>query len=151
MRSGQSRKIKKRERRFRKNIKLNGGDIFVTLPDEVHSSNMMPVLRSEIIWFQLDISMPERFLFPEPAAASALLLRMRRLKNHVYSMKTSMPMLIKEAFQCVLSGRSPWLGASYLSLILNLLTEEFHQERNTLSENFSFSRTIQNLAADKNE
>ncbi len=131
---GAEQEDKETGEKIQKEYQLNGGDIFVTLPDEVHSSNMMPVLRSEIIWFQLDISMPERFLFLEPAAASALLVRMRKLKNHVYSMKTSMPMLIKEAFQCVLSGRSPQLGASYLSLILNLLTEEFHQERNTLSE-----------------
>lgn len=98
---GAEQEDKETGEKIQKEYQLNGGDIFVTLPDEVHSSNMMPVLRSEIIWFQLDISMP---------------------------------MLIKEAFQCVLSGRSPWLGASYLSLILNLLTEEFHQERNTLSE-----------------
>ena len=94
--------------KIQKEYHLNGGDIFVTFPDEVHSSNMMPVLRSEIIWFQLDVSRPEEMLFLEPQASSDLLKRM--------------------------CGRSPQLSASYLALILNLMTEEIHPQENALSE-----------------
>ena len=120
--------------KIQKEYHLNGGDIFVTFPDEVHSSNMMPVLRSEIIWFQFDVSRPEELLFLDPQASSDLLKRMRELKGHVFRMKTFMPSLIKDAFQSVIRGQSPQLSASYLALILNLMTEEIHPEENALSE-----------------
>ncbi|OUP81275.1 hypothetical protein B5F07_18130 [Lachnoclostridium sp. An169] len=120
--------------KIQKEYHLNGGDIFVTFPDEVHSSNMMPVLRSEIIWFQLDVSRPEEMLFLEPQASSDLLKRMCGLKGHVFRMKTCMYSLIKDAFQSVIRGQSPQLSASYLALILNLMTEEIHPQENALSE-----------------
>lgn len=142
-------------KKIQREYHLNGGDIFVTFPDEVHSSNMMPVLRSEIIWFQLDVSRPEELLFLEHGAALSLLARMRGLKGHVFRMKSFMPSLIKDAFESVVRGKSPQLSASYLALILNLMTEEIHLEENALSEDirqsaeYILSNLTQQLSLDE--
>lgn len=41
---------------------LQGGDIFMTVPEELHSNGNMPQEVAEIVWFQLDSSKAEHFL-----------------------------------------------------------------------------------------
>ena len=41
-----------------KDYELSGSDVFMTCPDEVHSTNFRPLSAGEIIWFQLDVSDP---------------------------------------------------------------------------------------------
>ena len=55
-----------------KDYELSGSDVFMTRPNEVHSTNFRPLSAGEIIWFQLDISNPEQFLFLSRDAAEEL-------------------------------------------------------------------------------
>lgn len=110
--------------RKQKEYHLNGGDVFVTFPNEVHGSNMMPVQRSELIWFQIDILKSKDFLFLESDVALKLILRMKNLKGHIYRMNSLMSVLIQNAFQSILLCRAQNLSAAYFVLILNLIVEE---------------------------
>jgi len=41
---------------------LSGGDVYISFPDEAHSTGAVPISLNEMYWFQLDIN-AENFLF----------------------------------------------------------------------------------------
>lgn len=53
--------------------RLSGGDLFFTLPDEVHDTASAPMSLHQMYWFQLDVSDPAQFLYMAPDAAGALI------------------------------------------------------------------------------
>lgn len=61
---------------------LSGYDIFMTKPNEVHSTNLLPLSAGEIIWFQLDVSDPGHFLFLNRQAAKDCIQRLSLLARH---------------------------------------------------------------------
>lgn len=61
---------------------INGGDAFVTFPNEIHSTNSVPMTIGEICWIQLDVSSPKEFLFLTETAAKELIEKMNRIEHH---------------------------------------------------------------------
>ena len=61
---------------------IHGSEAFVTFPNEVHSTNDVPMPVGEILWFQLDVSRPEAFLFLQPHAAESLITSLQQLSQH---------------------------------------------------------------------
>lgn len=101
---------------------LKGGDIFLTFPDEVHSTNLNPVSISKLIWFQIDSCVTDHLLFLDKATGTLLQKQLYSLPSRILSMSSAMPQLAEEAFEHALHQTSPRLTASYLALILQLLT-----------------------------
>lgn len=65
---------------------LSGGDLFLTLPDEVHDTASTPMSLHQMYWFQLDASDPAQFLYMAPSAAQELIRRLRTLPARVVQM-----------------------------------------------------------------
>ncbi|NLL78302.1 MAG: AraC family transcriptional regulator [Clostridiales bacterium] len=98
---------------------LSGYDVFLTRPDEIHSTNLLPLSAGEIIWFQLDMEDTEQFLFLAPEARTHLLSALEHLNgplisgcgNRAYS-------LLKRAYELSSDPSTRYQCASYLVLTL---------------------------------
>lgn len=101
---------------------LKGGDIFLTFPNEIHSTNLNPISICQLIWFQIDVSILDHFLFLDQDTATLLVSRLYALPSRILSMTPAMVQLTEDAFQNAHLKSSPQLTAAYLALILQLLT-----------------------------
>lgn len=112
-----------------KNYKLSGGDIFITMPNQIHSTNSLPISVCEMYWFQLEAS-PEQLLFLNQAAGHDLLTKLNLFNQPQFhtNSKEIYP-LIKSAFDICVKGGNPYLAGQYLTLLLYKLVE--YQEKTT--------------------
>lgn len=104
--------------------RLNGGELFIAYPDEVHSTNQLPMSVGELYWLQLDITALTGFLYLSETASVSLLERFSRSGQHVMPFgKRDVRRLLARAFSAALeqSEDSRYLCASCLVTILNLL------------------------------
>lgn len=84
---------------------LSGGDLFVTLPDEVHDTGAIPMSLHQMYWFQLEDSDPDNFLFMAPDVARELLRLLRRLPTRVIKLDAEETTeLLTRVFQLFQSG-----------------------------------------------
>lgn len=97
---------------------LSGNDVFMTRPDEVHSTNLLPLSAGEIIWFQLDISDPSRFLFLSPQAAEELITELAGMNRHISRPGSRVFGDIRRAFEYAGAYCSRYLTCSCLTLAL---------------------------------
>ena len=105
-----------------KDYELSGSDVFMTRPDEVHSTNFRPLSAGEIIWFQLDISDPDRFLFLSRDAAEALIRDLAAMDSHVLRPGSRVFGYIRRAFDLAGSYSRRHLVCAHLTLALYELT-----------------------------
>ena len=78
---------------------LSGGDLFVTFPDEPHSTGNAPLSLHQMYWFQLEADDPGRFLFMERSRAEWMLQQLRSLPGRVIRLNPGAEMLFKDIFQ----------------------------------------------------
>ena len=105
-----------------KDYELSGSDVFMTRPDEIHSTNFRPLSAGEIIWFQLDISDPDRFLFLSRDAAEALIRDLAAMDSHVLRPGSRVFGYIRRAFDLAGSYSRRHLVCAHLTLALYELT-----------------------------
>ena len=65
---------------------LSGGDLFITLPDEVHDTGSAPMSLHQMYWFQINLNHPDGFLFMSEPAIELLRERLSHLPNRVVKM-----------------------------------------------------------------
>lgn len=97
---------------------LSGYDIFMTRPNEVHSTNLLPLSAGEIYWFQLEDTGAERLLFLDREAKEDLLSGLSRLREHAF--RPGGPRLLQQvrrAFELA-EGRQHYRAAASLLLVL---------------------------------
>ena len=70
---------------------LSGGDLFVTMPNEVHDTAGIPMSVHQLYWFQLEARDPDNFLFMAPDAARELLDQLSRLPARVIKLEAGRP------------------------------------------------------------
>ena len=103
--------------------KLSGGDIFLTVPDQIHSTNFLPISVCKMYWFQLEDT-PEHLLYLNPVAAADLLSSLKRFDTPLFHTDSKdMSPLIRSAFDCCARGENPQLAGQYLTLLLYKLIE----------------------------
>ena len=120
----------------KKQYSFSRGDVFISFPNEVHSTDQTPVSTGELYWFQLDISQQDQFLFLEPAAAQELIRQLTLIPHHVVHSEISVLLpLLKNAFDAALAGKDPHLVASYIVLFLHLLLSYVERESLCVSIN----------------
>lgn len=101
-----------------KNYSLSGGDVFVSIPNQVHSTDSMPISVCEMYWFQLAAE-PEQLLFLNPSAAKHLLKELFSFKQpQLHTDSREIYPLIKSAFDQCVRGDNPYLAGQYLALLL---------------------------------
>jgi AraC-like DNA-binding protein len=109
---------------------VSGGNIFVSFPDEVHSTNKAPITLNEQYWFQVDISDPKNLLFLNEETAKQLIEDLKSIKRHIVStdIKETRP-LIEKAFELALSNGNRLLIAGYLIIFFQLMIAAAKEER----------------------
>lgn len=96
---------------------LYGGDVFLTGPGEIHSTNGVPMSVGEICWMQLDVSSLDDFLFLNRGAAAHLVAMISRTPHHCIRTDTNKAKhTLKELNGILLhtSQRDPFLTAGYI-------------------------------------
>ena len=103
-------------------FELSGYDIFMTYPNEVHSTNFIPLSAGEILWFQIDISDSNHLLFLDSEASNILYQRLLELKDrnlHLFhTNNTKIVNLAKKAFEVLTETSNAYRCANYISFIL---------------------------------
>ena len=110
---------------------VTGGDMFVTMPDEVHSSGNTPMSLHQMYWFQLEADHPEELLFLEESRARWLLQQLSSLPERRIKMKSSTGPLLSRVFACLEAGTpgSRLQAAGLLSVLLcQILTDAAAQD-----------------------
>ncbi|MBO5293445.1 MAG: AraC family transcriptional regulator [Lachnospiraceae bacterium] len=98
---------------------LNGYDVFMTRPNEIHSTNLLPLSAGEIIWFQLDITETDEFLFLSPRAREHLLSMLSALKGPLFSSSGNRSLsMLRRAYELSASVSDRFQCAACLVLAL---------------------------------
>lgn len=107
-----------------KNYYLSGGDVFITKPDQIHSTNSVPVTLSEMYWIQIEINPDSSFLF---LSQDAIITLQNKLSSLTCPKITTdgdwVKMLFSKSFQAASSGENPQLISQYLSLLLYMILD----------------------------
>lgn len=107
-----------------KTYNLSGGDVFLTQPDQVHSTGMIPVTISEMYWMQFSFSDCGHTFHLDDVAAALLQEQLQHLPSPKISTSgSSIEHLFHAAFELLLSGGNAFLASQYLSLALSLILD----------------------------
>lgn len=113
-----------------KSYQLSGGDIFISMPDEVHSTNLAPLSVGEIYWMQLDLITREEILFLNKEASRELISRLLKIDRHVVNMANKeMAVILKQAFDACQNVEMRYMTASCLTMFLYKMLEYLNRER----------------------
>ncbi len=109
---------------------VSSGNIFISFPDEVHSTNEVPISLNEQYWLQVDISDPKNLLFLNEETAKQLIQDLKSIKRHIIStdIKETRP-LIEKAFELALSSGNHLLIAGYLIIFFQLMIAASKEDR----------------------
>lgn len=77
---------------------LYGGDVFVTQPNEVHSSGKSPQAVNEILWFQIDLTKTENFLGLNESNGIHVFNRLLNFEARKYQLERSLIQQFLQAF-----------------------------------------------------
>lgn len=119
------------------NFDLTGGELFVTQPNEVHDTGMVPMSLHQMIWFQLVDGDPDHFLYLQPEAATYLLDRLHRLPRRVLRMKgRDTDAMLLSIFQDLSAGTelARRKGAQLLGYLLFDLLDSVRHPEQTVTE-----------------
>jgi len=102
--------------------KVNGGDAFIAFPNEVHSTNEIPLSLGQIYWLQLDISNPANFLYLNENAAIPLINSLQKIKHHnIRTDNKEIRNILVKSFDLASSSGNEYMVASYIAIYLHLL------------------------------
>ena len=98
---------------------LPGGDVFVSFPNEVHGTNLVPVTAGDLYWFQLDVSDEENLLFLSRGAGRYLKEKLLAPPHHLIrtELRRTVP-LIRQMFDLAVNGADSHLTAACFHLFL---------------------------------
>ncbi len=101
---------------------LPGGDVFVSFPNEVHGTNLVPVTAGDLYWFQLDVSDEENLLFLSRGAGRYLKEKLLAPPHHLIrtELRRTVP-LIRQMFDLAVNGADSHLTAACFHLFLQML------------------------------
>ena len=86
-----------------KTYPLSGGDLFLTFPEEEHSTGSEPQNISEIYWLQLDFSTDAPFLGLSDAAGKQLKSRLLNISQRVFWCEKSLRGWLADSFWAIAS------------------------------------------------
>lgn len=101
---------------------VHGGSVFVSFPNEIHSTNGNPLSQNSQYWIQIDISDPAGFLFLEKQPAESLIQSLYSIHNHmIIDVGKAVSNALSSAFNIAKTNGSRLLIASNVQLFLELL------------------------------
>lgn len=113
-----------------KEYNVPGGSIFVSFPNEIHSTNDIPISLNQQYWIQVDISDPGNFLFLKEEIAQELIRDLRGIDRHIIAANNQeVRRSIEKAFQfCLMPGHQRQTAA-YLLIFLEFLLAASRETR----------------------
>lgn len=122
------------------NYKLSGGDVFISMPNQIHSTDSTPISVCEMYWFQLEAN-SENLLFLNQSAAAELIQKLLSFEPpQFHTDSRELYPLIKCAFDLCVKGDNPCLAGQYLTLFLYKLIE--YQKATTFRLTPDIGRTV---------
>lgn len=113
---------------------VSGGDVFITHPGEIHSTNQMPLALGEFYWFQMDVSSIKDILFLNGEAADNLIDHLKEISTHViHTDNKDIKEVMKKAFSLTTSIENRYMTAGYLYSFLNIMIEHSRGTPRTLT------------------
>ncbi|MCC8140358.1 MAG: AraC family transcriptional regulator [Lachnospiraceae bacterium] len=109
-----------------KEFTVSGGDVFVSFPNEVHSTNDVPISLNQQYWIQVDVSDPKHFLFLAEDTAASLIKGLYSIDSYIVHTASSpirMGQMIENAFNLCMQGQNQLLAACHLSIFLQALVD----------------------------
>lgn len=101
---------------------VNRGSVFITKPNEIHSTNNVPMSFCEQYWIQLDVSSCENLLFLNSYASKRLVKELKSINRHVIVPgDPTINTIIENAFRVASSHQNSALVAGYIMVFLQLL------------------------------
>lgn len=102
----------------------NHGNIFVSFPNEAHSTNHIPLTPMHIYWMQIDISNPSSFFFLDELHANQIIGKLFSINKHLISVNDKeMDHIIRAAFNLCLNNGNNIIISQYILIFLEMLTE----------------------------
>ena len=87
-----------------KSYPLSGGDMYVTFPNEVHSTGNIPLSLHQMYWFQLETDDPSNLLFMNPEKSRWLVEQLNQLNTRVIKMEPTTENLLRQIFSDIAGG-----------------------------------------------
>ena len=113
-----------------KEYNVPGGSVFVSFPNEIHSTNDVPISLNQQYWIQVDISDPRKFLFLKEEVARDLIRDLQGIDRHIIAASNrEVRRSIEKAFQfCLMPGHQRQVAA-YLLIFLEFLLAASREPR----------------------
>ena len=113
-----------------KEYDVPGGSVFMSYPNEIHSTNNNPRPVHEQYWIQVDIEDPDQFLFLKREKAEELIEKLKKIPKHLITTEPKMiGPIIERAFKGAEQNDNPLLVASHLLIFLQLVIEASKENR----------------------
>lgn len=116
---------------------LSGGDIYISFPDEAHSTGAVPITLNEMYWFQLDIS-ADNFLFLGDEWKKRLIDDLGKVNSRLINTNNTgeMRKLMKEFFRLTYNRdeNEKFHAASTLIYFLNQLIAYSQKQEKIISK-----------------
>lgn len=120
--------------------KLSGGDVFITQPNQIHSTNSLPISVCEMYWFHLAAN-PKQLLYLNEVSSQYVTEKLTLFNTpQLHTNTKEIYPLIKSAFDICAKGNNPQLAGQYLSLLLYKLIE--YQDKTTFKLTPDIGRTL---------
>lgn len=122
---------------------VNAGEAFIAFPNEVHSTNGIPMSLGEIYWLQLDFHDVDRFLYLDPEAANNIIQKLKAINHHqIYTDNKEIQKLMVKIFELIHDKTNRYLIANYLTLYLYLLISFSNNEHRPIAADIDQSLTF---------
>lgn len=136
---------------------VSGGDVFLSFPNELHSTAQSPLSLGGFFWIQLDVSVMENFLFLSEEARGHLIEALSSMTAHVIKAENSaLVSLCKKTFKLALENEAYVAASHFVFLIYAILeaskkissvrTEDIQQAINYIHDHVTHDISLYDLA-----
>lgn len=107
-----------------------GGSVFVSFPNETHSTNNVPISLNHQYWLQIDISDCRNLLFLNEKTAERLISDLKKIERHIIATDNrEIRVIIENAFSLAVNNGNRVLIAGYLIVFFQLLISSSQKGR----------------------
>jgi AraC-like DNA-binding protein len=136
---------------------LSGGDVYISFPNEAHSTGAVPISLNEMYWFQLDIGVDNNFLFIGNEWKEKIIDDLKKVNSRLINTNTSeMQKLMKEFYKLTYNQNENerFHAASVLIYFLNQLIAFSQKQEKFISKDiqatvdYILSNIYENISLD---
>ena len=121
---------------------LSGGDLFLTYPDEIHSTGSIALSLHKMYWLQLETTDPTHFLFLQPDAAAWIIGQLHNLPARVVKLEKPATELFRVLFSALEGGTKAgqYQAAALLHALLCQILQHARKAQPRLTDDIAGAR-----------